>query len=538
MPERPALAWPFTRDLALGFAGGIAAILIGCFAVWWFRPRAGGAEILLRESVAPLPGASMRWFTFDLPRAGGIEIDASTARGEFFALHLATRPASTGQERAVFRFLPGYSAEEIAGYRRTGTLPAGQYHLVVLRSAAPPVSDEPATFHLRVRFRPAQRRASIAQRRPRRRNRFPGSGVPAGQGLPPAPGRKVRVFPLGRAALVACMLASVGRVSAASEPAPEVRDTLVFKNGDRVQGVVLSRQAGLVVFKSDRFGELRAASADVVVIPGETPADVAPPTSAAKAPESEASTPAERVEAERVSRWDRLSLSLLTAKLRDVFGPWHGRVALSTEAVVDNAERSSSSVDVTLRRKWSRDELQLKGRYDYAETNETPTSDVVRASAAWRRDFTKTYFMHYRPSAEWNRASRRQGVPNDYLLLQQEIGAGLQLFASAARKVRAGISHNRFDTWNSAPVADHQSVSAQSVFEEIDLKLPWRISLAQRGIWYPVPSQRDGWDGRIELNKKLTETLSVSFRYEIRRHNPDGSAQDYNKTKLLLGLDF
>lgn len=538
MSERRAFVrWPLTRDQVLGFVGGIAVILIGCCAVWWIRPRSDGAEVLLRESIARLPESSMRWFTFDLPRDGTIEIDASTARGEYFTLHLATRPASAGQERAVFRFLPGYSTDEINVYRRTGALPAGQYHLVALRAAEPSSTDEPAAFQLRIRFRPSYG-AVVAQRRRCRRARFPGSGGSAEQGSPPAPFRRVRVFSLRYVSRRWLALVSASVASAASEPTPEVRDTLVFKNGDSVQGLVISRQPDVIVFKSDRFGELRAAPADVVVIPGEKPTDAASASPLAKASEPEAPTPAERVEAERVSRWDRLSLSVLTAKLREFFGPWHGRVALATEAVVDNAERSGSSVDVTLRRKWSRDELQLKGRYDYAETNETPTSDVVRASVSWRRDFTKTYFMHYRPSSEWNRASRRRGVPNDYMLLQQEIGAGLQLFSGATRKVRTGVSHNRFDTWNSAPVAEHQSVSAQSVFEEVELKLPWRISISQRGIWYPVPRQRDGWDGRIETNKKLTETLSVAFRYEIRRHNPDGSAQDYNKTKLLLGLDF
>lgn len=242
--------------------------------------------------------------------------------------------------------------------------------------------------------------------------------------------------------------------------------------------------------------------------------------------------------AEHVTSSDRFSMNALAARLKNIFGPWRGRLALSTEAVVDSAERSSSSLEAVLRRKWSRDEVQFRGRYDYAETNEVTSSDVFRSSMSWRREFARTYFAHYQPGMEWNRASRRQGVPNDYVLVQQEIGAGLQLFTSATRKVRTGISHNRFDTWNTAPVADHLSASVQSIFEEVDLKFSRRIGLTQRGVWYPVPNRRDGWGGHIELNKKLTETLSIAFRYEVRRQNPDGSAQDYSKTKLLLGLDF
>ena len=77
-----------------------------------------------------------------------------------------------------------------------------------------------------------------------------------------------------------------------------------------------------------------------------------------------------------------------------------------------------------------------------------------------------------------------------------------------------------------------------SGFEEAEITLPWRMAITQRGVWYPVANQADGWENRLELNKKLTETLSTSLRHEIRRNNPDGSAQDYTRLKLLFGLDF
>ena len=65
-----------------------------------------------------------------------------------------------------------------------------------------------------------------------------------------------------------------------------------------------------------------------------------------------------------------------------------------------------------------------------------------------------------------------------------------------------------------------------------------RITISQRGVWYPVTDESDGWENRIELNKKLTETLSTSVRHEVRRNNPDGSVPDYTRLKLLFGLDF
>lgn len=333
----------------------------------------------------------------------------------------------------------------------------------------------------------------------------------------------------------------------AADDAANSRDTLVYKDGDRVHGTLVSSGA-TIVFKSDRFGELRVPAADAVIIQGEkAPAPAAAkavvaqapkPGSAAKPDNPAAKTEAERAEEERVTLWDRFSPWMLTAKVRNYFGPWHGRLAFSTEAVSDRANRNNVAFDGQLRRKWEKDEVRIATRTDYARTDEIPTTDVIKGSASWQHDFSKAYFAQYRPSVEWNRASKRLGVPNEYVLLQQEIGLGYNVLATPSRKLRTGVSQNLFEIWNTAPAADHTSRGVQSGFEEVELKLPWQMGLVQRGVWYPVKDLPDGWENRVELNKKLTETLSTSVRHEMRRNNPDGSAQDYTRLKLLLGFDF
>lgn len=335
----------------------------------------------------------------------------------------------------------------------------------------------------------------------------------------------------------------------AAQVTPNLRDTLVYKDGDRVQGVLVREAEGMIVFRSDRFGELRIAAADAVVIKADkAPAEVAKAAAAAQPPPIGA-TPAEAAshaskkaheaeEEERVTIWDRFSPSVLTAKVRNYFGPWHGRLSFATEVVSDVADRNNSSYEGHLQRKWKADEVQFNARYDYAETNNLVTTDMVKTSGQWRHEFTKEIFAQYRPTSEWNRASQLRGVPNDYVLLQQEIGAGYHVLTKPTRKVRVGVSQNFFDTWNSAPVPDHVSRGIISTFEETEFALPWRITISQRGVYYPVREGEDGWENRVDLNKKLTETLSTSLRHEIRRNNPDGTAQDYTRLKLLFGLDF
>lgn len=327
--------------------------------------------------------------------------------------------------------------------------------------------------------------------------------------------------------------------------------TLVYKDGDRVNGEVIERTASEIVFKSERFGLLRVPVADAVVIPAEKPAvaasrakpaaQTAAQTAApavARIEKAAARGPEERAEEERISAWEWFSPSQLTARVRNYFGPWHGRLAVSTEVVSDSARRNNDSFDSHLSRKWERDDVQLAARYDYAEANQIATTDTLKASATWRHDFNPREFAQYRPSVEWNRASKLKGVPNDYVLLQQEVGAGLNLFARPGRKVRVGASENLFDVWNTTVNASHGSHAVVSLFDETEWTLPWRMTLTQRGVWYPVRNKVDGWEHRVELNKKLTETLSVALRHEIRRNNPDGSSQDYTRLKMLLGFDF
>lgn len=336
--------------------------------------------------------------------------------------------------------------------------------------------------------------------------------------------------------------------------AQSTRDTLVYKDGDRVQGTLVSTTADEIVFKADRFGELRVRAADAVVIKAEKPAPrsegkmvpvvaqgIQPPAPPTVPPVTRAERKAaeEKDEEDRVTIWDRFSPAVLTAKVRNYFGPWHGRLSFSTEVVSDVAERYNSSYEAHFTRKWKADEVQLNTRYDYNETNDVATTDTLKLSGQWRHEFTKQMFAHYRPTSEWNRASRFRGQPNDYVLLQQELGAGYHVLTKPSRKLRVGVSQNLFDTWNTAPNApEHTSKGVVSTFEEAEFTLPWRITLSQRAVWYPVRDQKDGWENRFEANKKLTETLSMSLRHEIRRHNPDGTSQDYDRLKLLFGFDF
>ena len=303
---------------------------------------------------------------------------------------------------------------------------------------------------------------------------------------------------------------------------PDPQDVLVYPDGDRIQGRLVERNDKMIVFQSNRFGLLQVPVDEAtVILPDQT------------------ALPKSPVATESVVGLERFSPAIVAARLGAFFGPWHGRLAFMTELVSDTKDRSSFALESLLQRKWQSDEVQLKLRYDFSATNHLATTDVAKADGLWRHDFARRYFALYRPSLEWNRASSNNGVPNDYVQLQQEVGVGFSPLHDDHRKLRVGLSENLFQTWNTTSSSTPTTRTVESAFLEAEFKLPWRMYLVERGAYYlPDSAGVDGWENRVELSKKFTETLSTSIRHDVRRYNPDGKTQDYTRLRLLFGMDF
>src|SRR5687768_11178294 len=110
-----------------------------------------------------------------------------------------------------------------------------------------------------------------------------------------------------------CMGGMLASGFAAAETPATTRDTLVYKDGDRLHGSLVKKDANEIVFRSDRFGEVRVKAADAVVIPGVKAPPVAtaaktPAPSATAVPPAESKARAaaakEEAEEERVTIWD------------------------------------------------------------------------------------------------------------------------------------------------------------------------------------------------------------------------------------------
>jgi hypothetical protein len=337
--------------------------------------------------------------------------------------------------------------------------------------------------------------------------------------------------------ILAGWLAAGGRALAAEPSAKEtgpVLDELVYNDGDRVRGHLVGRNDRTIVFQSERFGLLNVPATEAKVV-------LAPPLPVAAAASAAAGAPIAAEEAETGWSLAYFSPLALARSLRNFFGPWHGRFSFASSLLSNTSDNSTVSVSGNLKRGWLRDEVQLNSDYNFSQVDRVTSSDVYKADGSWRHDFPRgLLFSTYRPSVEWDRAFENSGgMPADYVLLQQEVGAGMNVLSRPGKTLRIGLSENFFDVWSTAPPQQHTGSNTESSFVEADWKLPWQISLTDRGVvYYSIARATTGWENRFEVNKKLTETLSVGLRHEVRDNNPDTRISDYRLLRFLVGLDF
>ncbi|MDR0902722.1 MAG: DUF481 domain-containing protein [Opitutaceae bacterium] len=372
-------------------------------------------------------------------------------------------------------------------------------------------------------------------------------------------------------------------------------DVLKFKNGDQVKGTFIKKDAGKILFRSERFGDLSASEADATVeltappapLVTETEVGVAvaayktkTPPEPKPAPASSAAPPKAEVKAvvaavdkkpappaapaqgkpaappaaaqakppgtataataaaDKTAEAEAKSLLATTVRLGKGFikwwGGWHGSITVSASIINDTADRSIYSINTRVKRTWKHDEVQFEPRYEFRRDDDVTTVDTFRTTAYWRHTFGENWFGEYRATYE----RRRKGDRTKQL--EQQFGTGRYILKSKLYKLNTGLAANYFNTWPMDKRLEETEYSQASVFGEASLTLPWRITVTERGTWYFMGdgSSTTGWQNAFELTKKLSNALSFGIRHEIRRDNPDPRVADYETTRFLLGFNF
>ncbi|BET65267.1 hypothetical protein ASA1KI_01850 [Opitutales bacterium ASA1] len=319
-----------------------------------------------------------------------------------------------------------------------------------------------------------------------------------------------------------------------------VREILVFADGDRTTGNLTGRTDQFLVFRSTRFGELRVPldEAHVERLPVAMPLASTQPVEPSRlvpfAIEAVSDDESPRFPAPR--RWWS-SAAEFSDSVFGFLGPWKGRLGV-TFSLTGNGEGRNLGADLGVSREWDTAVAKFNTNYYFSETNDVVGTDLLKGSGLLRHDFRGPFFVSYRPTLEWNRNHFVSGVEADYVLVQESVGLGVNLWDRPGRKVGLGVAENVFNLWTLAD-GDHSLRDTQSLFAEFDFALPWRMKIGGRGTWYYSIANGDrGWEDQFEITKKFSDTLSLGLRREARHNNPDERIADYSLLRLQLGLDF
>ena len=295
-------------------------------------------------------------------------------------------------------------------------------------------------------------------------------------------------------------------------------DTLLCSNGDRAEGTFVAREDGIIVFDSVHFGRLRVREAEASVATAEHPE----PGRHDAPGEQSHPQPTTADGAGRRARTGWLD-------------PWQGKLNFSLDLSDDSTAHGALMLEARLQRKWAKDELRLDVRYDYREDDFDTSTDLLKGTLRWRRNARADFFTLYRSTVEWNRESTDEG---DYVLLQQEIGAGWTVIDRPDRSLRIGLAENLFNFWAQHP---HVSLAknTESVFLEFEVDLPWETRLGGRGVWYHAfKTGEHGWEHALEVERKLSESVTLGLRFEIRHNLPNVRVDDYRYLRLTVGYDL
>jgi hypothetical protein len=292
-------------------------------------------------------------------------------------------------------------------------------------------------------------------------------------------------------------------------------DMLRFPDGQTISGRLVREEAGVVVFSSASYGELRVPAHVVQVERGDaTASPTSPPSTTPAVADAPPASPAKAPSA------------------------WRGRFALSAEDRADQKQRSEWSLELRLERKSPRYELRLEPRYELRREDGKAETDRLRVQAYARRVIARDWFALYRPVFVLDRQLRVKGTPAEYWLLAHELGGGRELVNRPGRELRVGFSAQLYQI-EFYGLDESLHVAGPVIFLEADWDLPWATHLRNRtqAVHYPRFDQ-SGFVNELELTKKVTESLSLSVRHEYRQVSPDPRLESYRRLRLLLGYSF
>lgn len=320
---------------------------------------------------------------------------------------------------------------------------------------------------------------------------------------------------------------------------PALADEVIFLNGDRLTGKIVSAALGKLVLKTDAAGEVtidlakvRTFSTDQPVVVRKVDEASTVETTVGAGAEGQVQTapaPGAATEAVPISR---------IAFINPPVPAWNGSLALNGLFTGGNTESTQIGFTGDLRKRWEHDRLTFEGVYTYGRQKDPDTGDTAtttdygRISGKYDHFFTKKFYGYALMKAE------HDGVADLEYRLSPGVGGGYQWFEEPTfhLSTEAGITY------------------VYEKFEDEDANDFVGPRLAYAVDWTPVdplklyhtfeynPAFDDFGDYLMTLvagaKVKITKAFFGDVRFEWAYDSTPAPGREKSDTRFLVGIGW
>ncbi len=274
---------------------------------------------------------------------------------------------------------------------------------------------------------------------------------------------------------------------------------LLFKNGDRLSGILIEEGSDLIQIDSEFLGKLsvKRGSLKKIEKPGE----------ATQAKQTEPENPSAIPPAPSKPRPIRSLFQALT------FDDWKKRLEFGMTTQSGRRDKTDFSFRLNMQRRFEKNQYRFQSRYLYGKNRGEKSTDKQNASFLWRRDIAPGVF--YQTDTLYS----VDEIKEIDLNLEQRLGLGYRFVDTEKFKLSTGAgTGGRLRTDRNMSNAFEYLFD---VFEDIDYRVSKRLRLTQDfRIALPL-SETDQYliDFRAAMVTDITESLDLSVRYQLEYDN-------------------
>lgn len=321
---------------------------------------------------------------------------------------------------------------------------------------------------------------------------------------------------------------------------PALADEVIFLNGDRLTGKIVSAAAGKLILKTDAAGEVTIDLAKVKTFSTDAPvvvkkADETPPVTTKVEPGTDGQVQTQPAPGVATQPVPISQIAVINPPIPE----WHGSLALNGLFTSGNTETEQIGFIATLSKRWEHDRVTFGAGYTFGRQKDPDTDEKVttvdygRILGKYDHFFTKKFYGYALAKAE------HDGVADLQYRLSPGIGVGYQWFETETFNLatEAGVSYI------------YEKFERQDATDFVAARLAYAVD------WTPVSPLKlyhsleylasfEDFTGDYLINLvagaklKITKAFFGDFRYEYAYDSTPARGREKSDTRILVGVGW